>query len=325
MEEGIKYLKEARRAQKLQMNSYDIREYLEGAYRNFKRAGEPEARFYLIHVGRLLGKEDEVITMAGTAVRGEKDRYVTLVAELRGLTQQEKESLKGYLRNIEIQFPFINDIRLEKQVFYPYRGDDLVLDLSLNAQSKITLNVNAEPVIQLSLSPGTHPLSISWEDRFMEEYCVDLKFTAENNVGSDVKAKKLCFNVQIPEGLYYKDSDFGIYGKDFKNETRMIKKRNFGNRVKVLLISAVVGLGGYLLEEDSDGTPLKKDERILRGVLSGGLIFVLSIPLYSKSYKTVYLPDEGNILYNKNLKKEIEAKRKEIMVGLELTDAKLHQ
>lgn len=325
MEEGIKYLKEARRAQKLQMNSYDIREYLESAYRNFKRAQEPEARFYLIHVGRLLGKEDEVITLAGTAVRGEKDRYVTLVAELKGLTQQEKESLKVYLRDIETQFPFISDIRLEKRVFYPYRGDDLVLNLNLNAQSKLTLDVNAEPVIRLSLSPGTHPLSMSWEDRFLEDHCVDLKFTAENKIGSDSKTKKLCFNVQMPEGLYYNYSEFAISGKSFKSETRMIKKRNPGTLLSGLLLSAVIGLVFYINDEDADGNPIKKSDRILYGVLGGGLIFGLSLSAYSKSYKTVYLPDEGNILYNKNLKKEIEAKRKEIMVGLELTDAKLHQ
>lgn len=326
-EEGIEYLKKAKRAQSLQVNERDIRGYLETAYRCFKQSDNPEAKIYQVYIGRMIGLETEIKKTAIDLLKIHGDRCTSLLGNLEALDQRDKESLGNYIKDVQDHVPVIDNIRLKEEVIYPFERGEPALQFSLNTNSDLNFSVDGMKRRYRRVG-GENELRIKWLDEYLEKKCVDLKLNAENEYSSDLKTKQLCFELNFPANLYYDRDrkDFAIYGEEPREESKIVHKKNPKILADGLLFSVIVGGLSYLLiTEDENGVVLTRKERMTYGYIGAGLVLFLSISRFAVSTRSVSVPIPNNIAYNRRLREEIEKRKKEITVKLKLTDQPVNE
>ncbi|MCI0471738.1 MAG: hypothetical protein L0Y73_08780 [Candidatus Aminicenantes bacterium] len=321
-EEGIEYLKKAKRAKSLQVNEKEINDYLETAYRCFKRSDKPQAKIYQVYIGRMIGLQTEIKKTAVDLLKIHGDRCTSLLGNLAALDRSDKESLGNYMNDVKAHVPYIGNIRLKEEVIYPFESGEPALQFSLNTNSDLNFSVNGMTMSYRHIA-GENELPIKWRDEYLEKECIDLKLSAENDYSSDLKTKRLCFESNLPGNLYYDSNskEFAIYGEELREESKIVRKQKPGILAEGLLYAVIVGGLSYLaITEDSNGVALTHKERMSNGYIGAGLVFCISISRFFGSSRNVSVPNTRNIAYNRKLREEIEKRKKEITVKLKLMD-----
>jgi gas vesicle protein len=318
LDEGIFYLKKAKRAQALQMNQSDITGYLNNAYSFFKKSNDTKAKLLQIHIGQMIEMDKEIQKTAEIIVKENRKEYIYLIDGINDLNQEEKTSLKNFILEVEEKIPFIETIALKKEVIFPYRGKKLELNFNLSQTAKISLQIDENLESTEIFNKGKNLMAINWKETFLLKESLRLGFNAVNDFSSDTKDCAIKLEVKMPDFLWYCNGIFGIHGEQYRKEKKLVKKLN-SKYLWGILAGVAIGFFAYSIKENSQtGEVYTKNQRVAHGLVLGGIFTVGSLITFLKFPKKSYVPHQENIEYNKKLTKKIEEKKKEIMIKMEL-------
>ena len=318
LDEGIISLNKAKRAQILQMNQSDITGYLHDAYSCFKKCDETKAKFLQIYVGQRIGLDKEIEKTAASILNGHRKEYITIIANINELDENEKMLLKKVILTEEEKIPFIEAIDLKKKVIFPYRDENPWLKFNLNQAAKVSLSVDDNPESSGNFPRGEGLIVINWKDSFIEKGSLRLGLNTLNNFYSDSKQCDMQLEVKMPDSLQFSTGTFGIQGKQFKEESKLVKKPN-GNYLWGIVLGMGLGYLAYSFKKDTQtGEFYTNSQRVTHGIIVGGLFCVMSLICLFRFPKKSHVPHQENIAYNKELSRQIDEKKKEIMIKLNL-------
>jgi hypothetical protein len=318
-EEGLQFLRLANKA-KAMGNDADERTYLEKAYGQFSPIPDRKSRLMGIHTGLRLMKQAEIDEFAVALIKENRRTYRTLADDLELVNQDAKEAIIRYLERTESRIPFIDNLGIEKAIIFPFQGEQPGITFRLNAPAEVTLSVDRQPEQRKKpASAGISVLNLSWEVAFINRTSFDLDLAASNPLASDTKEARVQVTNIMPASLFYDSQSFGIRGKGPKPETKEIKKLQ-SKHLRAFLLWGVITAGlAYSSETTND-----EDTAMSTGMIGAGTLILATVQLvrYFTHPKKVIVPDNANIGYNRALVNEIEAKKKDIAVKLQIEEKK---
>ena len=333
--EGVRFLKNAERARLLGNENEEL-EYLQKAFQKFMEGKAYKEKLMLIHTGRLIRKDNEIEPIAVELVKQNRNRYISMIAELDEdvLDMDKKRALKEYLLNIENRIPFIDNVKLRKLIIYPYRGDMSRLEFILHTDAVLSLDIDGESPSIGRFEKGPNSINFNWQDSYVNKNRLNLILNSRNDYCEYMKVTKINLDISFPEDLYYNFRNFSISGKEFKNEQKeIISGKYFSNRVfpGILLTVGTIGFGVWAStwsnepKCDEYGKELPSNRKmgyICTGLL-GALVITYLLTTFSKKTRNKYrqiVEDRSNIKYNRKLRNEINRKKSEIEVKMELEE-----
>jgi len=302
--EGLKYLKMAKKARMIG-NDEDEKNYLTKAYEIFKEDLSRESKFLQVYTGALIEKDDEIESVAEGIVKKHREDYSEFVTELGYIDEEAKRGVLEYLEEIEDKIPFIERIKVAKEEIYPYRGGKPGITFSLNTKAHMNMKVDGnEEEMSSSYPEGENEAGFTWRDYYVLRRHLDLELKAKNAFSEYERFRRMLIDISKPMSLYYKNNEFGLQGKEFKSETKIKKRID----PLFLLLGIIHIVGGSI------GTVSGKSEYVWL-IIGGGLFSTIGLT----NGKEVTIPDLENISYNKQLKKEISEKKKNIKVKMKIS------
>ncbi len=314
LNEGIFYLNKAKRAKALQMNQTDITGYLNKAYFSFQKSKDSKAKFLQIYVGQMIGMNKESQKTAEKIVRESRKEYINLIAGINWLSNDEKKSLKNFILMVEEKIPFLENIGLKKEVIFPYQGEKPEFHFNLNQVAKISFSIDSNIESSDNFKKGENVVGFNWKETFFDKKSLRWELNSLNDFAGDSKAGAITFDIKMPDLLSYSNNTFEIKDKKFKDEKKMVKKLN-PNYLFWAGLGAVIGI--LAITHPKYISPGVIDPKRPKG--TAGLVICVGSFLMSSIFpKKSQVPHQENIAYNKELSRQIEEKKKEIMIKLNL-------
>jgi len=319
LEEGKKKLKKAKHSIKIGISSSEVNEIFNEAYHFFKNGTDEKSKLYYIYLSDYLKKKYNKNKLIIEILRGLNQRelsYVKIIESLELLETNEKNSLKKKFEKIEANIPRIAKISIKNKTLYPYKdNNNFGINFSLNTNAYLSYSIfNSIISSDVWEGKGVKALDFKWKYDYLQKDYMSIQLFSKNEYSSDKKEIKIKFIKNIPSGLYLYEDVFKIRGKYEKNEEKTIKKITKTGKLigfigsGILVLSTIASLSLNKVNKPSSENSVYKYSV---GIGVAGLLgFLLR--------KKVNVPDKINISYNKQLKKEIEEKKKNIKVKLEL-------
>jgi hypothetical protein len=333
--EGVRFLKNAERA-RLLGNEKEELEYLQKAFQKFMEGKAYKEKLMLIHTGRLIRKDNEIEPIAVELVKQNRNRYISMIAELDEdvLDMDKKRALKEYLLNLENRIPFIDNVKLRNLIIYPYRGDISRLEFILHTDAVLSLDIDGESPSIGRFEKGPNSINFNWQDSYVNKNRLNLILNSRNDYCEYKKGTRVNLDISFPDDLYYSSGYFAIMGKEFKNEQKqIISGRYFSNMVlpSILLTGGTIGLGVWAStwsnepNYDEYGNKLSSNRQFgyIITAIVGLAALAFLITTFSKNTRNRYkkiVPDHSNIKYNRRLRDEINRKKSEIEVKMQLEE-----
>ncbi len=295
------------------------RRLYESAYKEFMNSTQKNDILLKIYIGSLIHKENQIRPIAANFVKEYRDQYPMIIRDLQELNENEKQVLENYIRGIEEQFPFIEKIKLVTDSISPYSDEKPIILFSLNTPANVEFNVEDYSECNQSFSGGPSTLSFSWQRHYMDKQSLRLTLNAKNELSEFSVEKKVLVNLILPSRLSYYNGDYSLEGESIKSETKIVTRKNFGVLLGGLALSAVLGGVIYGVKENTEtGTIYTPQERKSNGLKAGGVGAALTLLYFFAFSKKKTIPHQGNIDYNRQLRAQIEALRKQVKVNLKI-------
>lgn len=315
LEDGIKLLSFARKARALG-NDVDEKDYLERAFRAFREADDDTSRILRIYTGHLLARDADTTEAAVALIKSKRDTYRDLVLALDMIEQKEKDLITTYLRSVEARIPFVDNMDLASKDLYPFLLEQprVLFRLACAANVELRINDLRESSTSYPIG-GEYQMLFSWKDSYLSNPDFSVALASSNGFSTEYLKKDYRIAVDMPEGLIFSGNDFSIRGKSFLPEIRTKYKGKLGiwgwasMTLGIAFIASGVGLAASENKYDRQDA--------LGGFVTGAFFMALPIafPKKSKRASSVRIPQ--NEAYNRNLRAEIEAKKKQIKVNFE--------
>jgi len=318
-EEGLQFLRLANKARAMG-NDADERTYLEKAYEQFRPSDERKSRLLGIHTGLRLSKQAEIDEIAVALVKENRRTYRTIADDLELVNQNAKEDIVRHLERTESRIPFIDDLGIEKETIYPFRGDQPGITFRLNAPAEVSLSVNGQSFRSDRLPrSGMNTLGISWKEDYLIRQTLDLGLVATGEIGSVDAEARVQMTPVMPANLTFDAQAFGIMGKNRRPETKEVKRPQAKHLVAALLWSGLTA-GSYYAAIKA--TSEDASDTYTAAIVVCGLAAIYQLGRFISNPKKMTVDDYVNISYNRNLEAEIEAKKKDIAVKLQIEEKK---
>lgn len=318
-EEGLQFLRLANKA-KAMGNDADERTYLEKAYGQFSPIPDRKSRLMGIHTGLRLMKQAEIDEFAVALVKDNRRTYRTLADDLELVTTDAREAIVRYLERTESRIPFIDDLGIEKETIYPFRGDQPGITFRLNAPAEVSLSVNGQSIkSKSSTRSGMNTLGISWKEDYLIQPTLDLGLVAKGDISSVAAEAGVQMTSVMPANLTFDAQAFSIKGKNRRPETKEVKRPQAKHLVAALLWSGLTA-GSYFAAIKA--TSEDASDTYTAAIVVCGLAALYQLGRFISNPKKVTVDNYENIAYNRNLEAEIEAKKKDIAVKLRIEEKK---
>lgn len=318
-EKGLNYLRKVKKINSPPISEWEKKDYLEKAYRAFRQSNQKNARLFQVYIGRSISKNNEIRPAAARFVKEYRTRYITMIADLELLNNNEKNDLKTYMLEIEEQIPAIKYIKLSTYSIYPFQGERPTIEFSLNSQAAIKLDVDGNPEAARLFPGGIHNLSFAWRDRYMKSNKLKLKLYASNDLSYVLEEQEIFVDISLPDRLRYYNGEYLLEGEYFKRESKAVTRRNGSILLGGIILGALLGVVVYFTKEnESTGEIYSLEERRRRSLITGGLTFGIGLVYYLASARQKIVPHQRNIHYNRKLKKQIEQIKKQIRINLKV-------
>lgn len=316
LDEGLQFLRQARKA-RANENEKEELEYLAKAFEKFQATHDSDSLLLLSFTGSKLHKENETNPVFVDFIKQDRRGYLDKITHCPYLLSDEKEVVKNSMLVIENSIPYIGDIGINPKSIYPYRDQQAGITFNLNANAQCNLSMNGLALVNQKLSRGENEMKWPWSDGYLNLESLGIALDSRNDMSTDSKKITVKLIKSIPENLVFENYSFGIKGKTFLEESkRKYKKEKSG------FAKWAVGFGGIFgslgaLATVIDNKDTRSSNLIITGVCATILLVGLFMPKKETSeYQIVTI--EKNRIYNEELNKEIEAKKAEVKVEMEV-------
>ncbi|MCJ7525900.1 MAG: hypothetical protein MUP71_11880 [Candidatus Aminicenantes bacterium] len=309
-EEGLKYLKLSRKA-KLNENIKEETDFFQKAFKEFKRDAGGESLLLLLYTGLRLDRKSEIDRTAAEFIKKDRTGFLQSVFQYTFLNLDEKQRLSDYLNSVSEKIPFISNFAITGNGFHPFQKESPAVQFTLQADAACSFTLEGNMIRETQYKKGDILFPFAWQENFFGKSWLEAGFNSENALTSYAVNKKLKLFMDMPTGLHYKDGSFGINGKEFKIETKTVRKRN-----ALYLLGTLIFASGAIAKKSPDatttGVTIKSSTYIIISAICAGA--------YLFDAKKMSAPDKKNIKFNRELAEEIEKIKSDVKVNIEIEE-----